>query len=258
MQLWQVLVLAVVQGVTEFLPVSSSGHLVLVASLFPDSGNLDVVEVNIVLHAGTLASILVFYHRKIWELLTTQRRAILIVAAATLPTVIIGLAIRLSAKSLLGSPTLAAAMLLVTGAVLLAGRRFQQGQGEYRALSPRAAFFVGVLQGIAVLPGISRSGTTITAAMALGLSPRSAATFSFLLAIPVIAGAGLLESVAMFKGEGASTALPYLAAGTLMAFLVGLASLWGLVRCLESGKFHWFAWWCIPLGALFLLGRLVF
>ncbi len=248
--LWHILILAVVQGITEFLPISSSGHLV-VLSAFIASGNpehLDVADLNVVLHLGTLASILVFYWHRIWRLLGEDRRVIRLLIVGTIPAVVIGLGIKFACEQLIESPLLAGLMLPVTGLILLWAMRGMQGKREYAELSDWEAFLIGLSQAAAILPGLSRSGTTISAGLKLGLKPQAAATFSFLLAIPAIAGAGLLTAISLVKKGGLTTPWHYLAIGGFVSFVVGLVALYWLISWLEKGRLRLFAWWCIPLG----------
>ncbi|HTN75776.1 MAG TPA: undecaprenyl-diphosphate phosphatase, partial [Pirellulaceae bacterium] len=154
----------------------------------------------------------------------------------------------LFAKEWLSDPLIAGCLLPVTGVILLLASRWKEAVGDYRTMTPWQAIKIGLAQACAILPGLSRSGTTIAAGLMTGLSPRSAATFSFLLALPAIAGAGVLELIAMSREETSGTPVSYLLLAATVSFVVGLAAIAGLVRLLERGKLHWFAWWCIPAG----------
>lgn len=251
MELWQILVLAVVQGIAEFLPISSSGHVVILASLMA-GGNaeaLDVAEVNIVLHLGTLGSIAIFYWRRIVRLLNEDRATIRLLIVGTIPGVAAGVSVKLLGFGILESPLLAGVMLVVTGLLLLAVSRMRYGNATYQSMTSRNALLIGLSQAAAILPGLSRSGTTISTGLKLGLAPRDAATFSFLLALPVIAGGGAVEVLSIVAGgKSISTPPLYLLVGALVACVIGLFALSWLVRWLESGRLQWFAAWCIPLG----------
>ena len=260
LQLWHILVLAVVQGIAEFLPISSSGHVVIAAELLApgDAKAFDVSDVNIVLHVGTLLSILAFYWQRIIRLITEDRRTIGLLIVGTIPAVVIGVPVKMLQSGLLESPLLSGALLIVTGAMLIWVSRCQFGEGNYQDLSHRDSLLIGCGQAAAILPGLSRSGATISAGLGLGLSPSAAATFAFLLAIPAIGGAGSLEVVSMIKDhEASSTPIGYLLLGALISFAVGFASLWWLVRMLERGRFRWFAAWCIPVGVIVVLWQLL-
>lgn len=247
-----VFLLAVLQGVAEFLPISSSGHLVVVGHLLGSDGGM---ALNVVLHFGTLISIAVFYRRRILELLGSDRRVIPLLIAGTIPAAVVGLSIKkgtLNGRSyawVLDSPLLAGICLVVTGLLLILLDRLKEGRLEYQKLGYTRALWIGLAQAVALLPGISRSGSTIVAGTACGLNRQSAATWSFLLAIPAIGGAMVLEMLELLSGE-TRIATPWhlLAMGVVVSAAVGLASLSLLVRMLDRGKLHWFAWWLIPFG----------
>jgi undecaprenyl-diphosphatase len=251
LELWQILLLAAVQGLTEFLPVSSSGHLVILAAYLAPDGKvegLDIPALNVVLHGGTLLSILVFYFGRIARLLGEDRRTIGLLVVGTIPAVVLGLPLKkLAGDTVLANPLLAGCLLPVTGLILLWLRRPVTAIQRYQELPFLKAFWIGIAQAVAILPGLSRSGCTISAAARLGLAPESAATFSFLLAIPAIGGACVLE---LAGGLGGGIGIPsaHLALGAAVAFVVGLVALNWMVRWIERGQIHYFAWWCIPVG----------
>jgi len=255
---WQVLVLAVAQGLTEFLPISSSGHLVVLAALMGtgDAADLDVGDVSVVLHVGTLFSILVFYAQRVWRLMGEDRRVIPLLIVGTIPAVVIGLTIELKWEHLIENALVSGVMLVVTGLLLLWSARSLSGTTKYTEMSWRQALIIGLSQAAAILPGLSRSGTTISVGLRQGLTPQSAATFSFLLAIPAIAGAGLLKTVSMARETGLQTPWPHLVVGGLVSFAVGLVALQWLIRWLERGRLRLFAWWVIPLGIVVTIWQL--
>jgi undecaprenyl-diphosphatase len=262
--LWQIAVLAVVQGVTEFLPISSDGHLVLVRPLLFPSGNApkEAMDVTIALHLGTLGSIVVYYFRRIAGLLAEDRRVIGLLGIGTLPAVVIVLV----GKKLLGerfepilqSELLAGLMLPVTGGIVLWAMRHPAGAREYRDLSWGEAIWIGICQATAILPGLSRSGTTISAGLGLGLTRTAAATYSFLLAIPALAGAGVYEVWSLIREPHPLSAQPvHLAIGAVISFAVGLAAIWSLERLLARGQLQWLAWYCIVLGVAVVVWKLL-
>jgi undecaprenyl-diphosphatase len=256
MSTFEMILLAIVQGITEFLPISSDGHLAVVNALLTARGRTavpDLLETTIVLHLGTLASVLVFYRRDILRVLTTERRAIAPLIVATIPAVIIGLGIekglpdRIS-RPLLESPLLAGFGFLMTAAALwLLGRR-PEGELDYPQTSLGKAFTIGVAQATAILPGVSRSGTTISSGVALGQRREAAAAFSFLMAIPAIGGAGLLKTIDALQKGSTSTPIPTLALGFVVSMLVGLAALAVLLRMLRRGRLDLFVYYLVPLG----------
>jgi len=258
LNLWQVLILALVQGIAEFLPISSSGHLVLLAMLMDvDPEKFDLVELNIVLHAGTLASILVVYRNHLRDMIRQDLVLPGRIVIATVPAVVFALAIKLSdADRLLESPLVAAIGLFVTGTILLISQRIQDGTKSIHQLHWSTAIWIGCSQALAILPGISRSGSTICSGQACGLSQKSAATFSFLMAIPAIGGAITLEILKSF-GEKDSSTIPtpmwLLLVGAIVSFFVGWAALVMLLKVVERGRLHWFAWWCFAAGLFALI-----
>jgi undecaprenyl-diphosphatase len=256
----EIIVLAVVQGLTEFLPVSSSGHLVIVAKILVPNGqpqSLDISDLNIVLHTGTLVSILIVYYRRILTLLGEDRRLVGRLALATIPAVVVGIPLKLFADdSILANPLLAGCLLIVTGVFLLVTIRFPAGKTEFRDISYRQAFLIGLSQAVAILPGLSRSGATISTGLGLGLKSESATTFSFLMAIPVIGGASLLQLVSLMREAELTTPILHLCLGASVACCVGLVALLGLIRWIERGKLQWFAAWCIPLGIVVVAWQL--
>jgi len=255
------LLLAVVQGLTEFLPVSSSGHLVLLqhwTRVFDGDVFLDVV-----LHVGTLVAVLVVYRRDVRRLLVFDAPAVQYLAAlavGTLPAVGVGLLLKDPIESLFSNPRASAVALVVTGLILLSTRRTDNKvrnlPGGWHPVAPplHKALLIGAAQAMAIIPGISRSGSTIAASLWLGLARDEAARFSFLLAVPAISGALVLH---LLHGDVASEARgPALFLGAGVAFLVGLVAI-RLTALLVVQKHFWkFAFYCIPLGliAFFILG----
>ena len=250
MHFWQIVLLAMVQGLTEFLPVSSSGHLVIVAAMFSrgQTAALDMADLNVVLHAGTLLSILLFYGQQVIRLFEDQRRLLGLIAVALTPSLIVGALMHLWFRGVWSDPLLAGSLLIATGGVLLIAKRWSHGIGSHDQMTHWQALLIGATQAVAILPGISRSGATIAVGMRLGLSPRAAATFSFLLAIPTIAVAAAVECVELSQATARTTSLAMLVIGASTALAVGYFSLRWLHQLLERGRFHLFAFWCIPVG----------
>ena len=290
----KILFLAVVQGIGEFLPISSSGHLTVLGKiLFSDEASaLDgdkMFTLNILLHAGTLGAVLIYFWKQIYEAFCKTPRTLGLIVVGTIPTVAIGLAMKKFADPLLDSPKVAGFCFIITGILLLTLVRGKKktAQDEYleeaERLSARdageenAAFtdgksfeqtswldalFIGFIQGCAVLPGISRSGSTIAAGVLRKLSRETAATYSFLLSIPVIAGGALLEIIDMigeYKDAGKPFDLqndPLLSLylmGAAVSFAVGWVALAFLMRWLKAGKLHYFAYWLFVFGPFTIL-----
>jgi undecaprenyl-diphosphatase len=269
-ELWKVVVLAIVQGVTEFLPISSDGHLVVASLLLgvQIDGDPRLHDLFVVLHFGTLLSIVVIYYQRLLLLLGEDRKLLWPLFLGSIPAGIIGLLIKKGLPDnieslILLDPAVTGIGFVITGAALLVGGQSKKGNRDYQTIKPLEALTIGCAQALAILPGISRSGMTISTGLKLGLAPRSAATFSFLLGAPIIFAATLLEAVQSLKPEplvlGSSNAVERmspanLAIGVIVSFAVGVISLKLLIGLLERGKFQWFAWWCIPLG----LGLLIY
>jgi len=270
--------LAILQGITEFLPVSSSGHLVAARTLLGMEDAPLLLEVS--LHFGTLLAILVVFRNEIIHLVADAVRGVglllggtppdqvkerapsapmaLAVVVGTLPAAAAGLLFHDRIEGLFaGKLAFSGSMMLVTGCILLAARFL--GTGERLRVGPPAGLLVGLAQACALLPGISRSGITIVAGYSLGLTPSLAARFSFLLAVPVVGGAMLLETVRTLGGSASSQGglaageLPGMGLGVAASALVGWLCLRLLLRVIRGGKLHWFAAYCLPAGAVFLI-----
>ncbi|WP_417745501.1 undecaprenyl-diphosphate phosphatase [Rosistilla oblonga] len=252
--MWEMVLLAVIQGIAEFLPISSSGHLVIFGELLGITE--ESATVNIVLHAGTLASILVVYWRRILDMLTSDRRVIPLLVIGTIPAGTAGVIIKTQFKHLLESPLIAGCMLLVTGGLLLLLKYLPTRDATYQSLSWRKAFEIGTFQAFALMPGISRSGSTIVGGRMLGLSNEDAVTFSFLLAIPAILGATVLEMKDLAQSDLTMDRMAPLLVGAVVAFLVGIFALRWLIAWSRRGRLHLFAWWCIPMGIGTILWQL--
>ena len=253
--LWQVVVLAVVQGITEFLPISSDGHLLVIATWMQGGRtSAETHDLAIVLHLGTLLSIVVYYRRQIVDLMTRDWRTIGLIVVGTLPAVLIGLPLKMTnwGEAVLNSTLLAGPMLAVSGIILLFADGITPGEGTYRNMSFSRAFWIGVAQACALLPGLSRSGSTIASGLALGLARPQSATFSFLLAIPAIAGAGVLGGLHLAKFPRLSTPPWQLLLGAGISFLVGLLALSWVNHWLAQGRLYLFGWYCIALGIVVL------
>jgi undecaprenyl-diphosphatase len=248
-------ILGIIQGITEFIPVSSSGHLVLSKFLlgFPSEG----VLLEVVLHIGTLVPILIFYRKRILTLANGLFRgsreswqlAILLVVA-TIPAVLLHLAARTLLEQAYQTPLVTASALCVTGLILIIPVQRKQQTTEITLLQ---ALGMGIAQSFAMLPGISRSGTTIMIARHLGIPPAKAAEFSFFMAIPVLVGAVLLEIPRFGDYVREGVPITGLAVGMLTAAIFGYIALNILIRMLAKGKFWVFGIYCLALGGAALI-----
>ncbi len=272
----QAALLGVVQGLTEFLPVSSSGHLVLFQQWLGDSffAVEQAVLFDLVLHLGTLLPVLWYYREDLgdivrawtvdgaprpeggglmdWLRADANRWLGFLVVVGTIPTGLIGVGLKDVFESLFHGVQPVGIALLLTGALLLATRWRSGGAVSAASMGIGAALLIGLAQGMAITPGISRSGTTIAVALFLGFDRALAARYSFLLSVPAILGAVVLLAKDGITFEGASLAA--LGVGFLAAMVVGYLALVMLVALVKKGGLHRFTWYVWPVGlvALFL------
>ncbi len=262
------ILLGVVEGLTEFIPVSSTGHLILATEIF--GYDADTWKVfNVVIQLGAILAVVVQYWRTFWAvgtgLLRLEATSIAFlrnILVAFLPSVVIGLALKKQIDVLLGSSMVVAWALIAGGIAILAIERMAKpGPATSVAELPmRQAFGVGLMQCLAMVPGVSRSGATIMGALAMGIERRTAAEFSFFLAVPTMLGASALEILdnreALMAGTGA-VGWSEIAIGFVVSFVVALAVIKAFVAYVARSGFAPFAWYRIAAGALtvFLLSR---
>lgn len=254
MTFWESILLGFVQGATEFLPVSSSGHLVIGETLLGVEAPGIVFEVAV--HVATLVSIFVAYRTRVWELGKgalardpSALRYLALIVLASVPAGLVGVLAKDQVEALFESPVVPGIGLLITG-VLLWSTRTALPRATGSVSTWTIALAIGVAQALAITPGISRSGTTIVAALWLGVEAREAAAFSFLMAIPAIAGAAVLQ-LPDLAGSGVDWGA--ILAASVVAALTGVFAIRTLVALLASRSFHAFAPYCWTVGALFLL-----
>jgi undecaprenyl-diphosphatase len=264
--------LGVVQGLTEFLPVSSSGHLVLFQNLF--GFHEPELFFDICLHMGTLVAIFLVFWKELFTILATLAqlpglmrnaggmkplfdsnesvRMALLIVIGTIPTGILGVLFHSIADQLFSSLRIVGGMLVLTGTVLWITRRHVALGRPVAAVTLKDALIIGFVQGLAIIPGISRSGTTISAALLLGIDREVAGRYSFLLSIPAIIGA-LVMGLDADMLQKSSAGIGVLFLGTAMAAIVGYVSLVVLMRLVKKGKLSAFAPYCWGVGALAFL-----
>ncbi|MBT8137686.1 MAG: undecaprenyl-diphosphate phosphatase [Gammaproteobacteria bacterium] len=249
------LILGIVQGLTEFFPVSSSGHLVMMQELldFQPGGGL-VFEVAV--HVATLVAILIFYRRPVAQIaagaITGKAYALRYVGklvVGTLPTVATALLARSLIESTFDMPIVTGYMLLITGAIVWS-TRYTTNRGRNLEPTWTGALLIGCAQALAILPGISRSGSTVAAAMALGMAPAAAAEFSFLLGVIAMAGAAVLLLPEISQADTALASS--IAIGSIGALLSGLAALSAFVWMLKTQRFYIFAGYAWLAGMTFI------
>ncbi len=261
------IILGIVQGLTEFLPISSSGHLVIFERLLGIT--MENMAFEVFVHFGTLLSVVVIYAGDIWQMLnhfiygSTHRnlrqtyrndeyyRLSIFVLIGTLPAVLAGLLLADFFESIFHNLQLVGFTLMVTGTVILLTIFIRK---KAASLTASRALLIGIAQSVAILPGISRSGFTISCALFSGVSRDSAARFSFLLAVPAIFGATLLHTIDIIKnGIPANTSPAILLIGMTSAFIIGYIAIRFLLAVIKSGKFGWFAPYCLIAGLIVLI-----
>ncbi len=252
MNLWQGILLGLIQGLTEFLPVSSSGHLAVTRSLtvMPMSEET-FVFVAVTLHVATLCSVLVVYGRKLWQIVVgtvrgnaVDRRYAVLLIIGTVPGALLGALFHERFEQAFGSLRFIGVAFIITGLILWSTR---WAKVRPDPLTVGGALQIGLAQAVAIFPGVSRSGSTVTAALWRGLPPVEAAEFSFLLAVIIIAGSGVFEARHAVTDIASVGALP-LAASFVVAFASGIWAIRFLVAMLRRGRFYAFAPYCVAVG----------
>ena len=260
MSLINAIILGIIQGLTEFLPVSSSGHLVIAEHLLPGWHQPGIVF-EILLHLATLLAVIIFFRHDLVLLIKSlytsgseaakQRRFILMLILATIPTGIIGLSGKKFFVSLFDRLDVVGGMLLITALLLWLAETKTPEKLTKKSTRAIDAIAIGITQGLAILPGISRSGSTIAVGMLLGIEPRAAARFSFLLSIPAISGAALLN----IKEISAipTSQIPICLGGAFAALITGLMALKFLLMIIEERRLKIFALYCSIVGSATIL-----
>jgi undecaprenyl-diphosphatase len=269
----EAIILGIIQGLTEFLPVSSSGHLVLFQKMF----GLKQAELffDVGAHLGTLVAVIIVFRREVKKIITalvqlvssaglkenflqriesdSQLKMALLIVIGSIPTAILGFLFADIADRLFASGRITGLMLIVTGLLLWLTRRTSASGDQARGdrLTLKNAFIIGIVQGLAIIPGISRSGSTISIGLLLGIDREMAARYSFLLSIPAIIGAGLLS----LKNGFSQTDLAIRAAllGAFAAALVGYVALKSMLQMVKKGHLHIFAPYCWLVGILAII-----
>ena len=269
------IILGIIQGLTEFLPVSSSGHLALVQYFYRGLDDTDLL-LDILLHLGTLFVVIIYYRQEIVDIcravlsyipflrpillkngetaneteklrLLQARKMIPLIILGSVPTAMIGFFLKSIIEESFASLTVIGIALIITGTLLYLADTVKLSSPPRKSLSYKDALLIGTVQGIAVFPGISRSGSTISTGIFLGIERKLAAKFSFLLSIPAIVGAVILE------GKDLATLscqlLPYILA-TIVAFITGYFAITALIKVVVQKKLSWFSWYCWLVGGI--------
>lgn len=263
MDLFQAIFLGILQGITEFLPVSSSGHLVLARSLI--GRDLEAgITFEIVVHFGSFCSITLYYRKLIAEILHDLFKSItpkglkeeiyktnsnvkfsLFILISMIPAMIVGFTLQDRIEELFMNPFFVSCMLLITGTLLFLTRYIQNPQKDVNAFR---SLMMGIAQAFAIIPGISRSGSTISIGLFSGIKRDEVANFSFLMVLPVLAGAMLLTIMDLMEAGIETAAFIILLSGFLASFISGYVALSYLVRMLKQAKFYYFSYYCWAVG----------
>lgn len=253
----QSVILGIIQGATEFLPISSSAHLVLVPWFFgwQDPG----LAFDVALHWGTLAGVIAYFRRDLWDILKNlefkikkfgdynfQTRLFFILAVASVPGAVFGLLLEDLAQTAFRSPALIAFALGFFGLIMRLADRKNSQKKNFGQIKSAEGFLIGISQALAIIPGVSRSGATISAGLFLGFSRQAAARFSFLLSIPIIFGAGLAQ-IPNFSGNALNLSV---LAGAFSAAVSGYLAVGWLLRFVQNKSYNIFIWYRFILAAL--------
>lgn len=268
MSLLQGIILGFLQGITEFLPISSSGHLVLLNNIFGIKEG--VLFSTVMFHFGSLISIFIYYFNDIYKIilgfirflinLVKNRRIniengyqnfALMIIIATIPTGIMGVFFKDFFEGLYSSLLAVAIAFMITGAILFISEKFLSGHKRARNISTFDALIIGVFQGCAITPGISRSGSTIVGSLFRGLNKETATKFSLLMAIPAILGASVLDFVDVILNNSMALTLPIIV-GTLVSAITGIFAIKLLVNLLKKGKLYYFSIYLWILGGVLI------
>ena len=268
MSILQAIVLGLVQGATEFAPVSSSGHLILVPWMFGWGaiGDADLQKsFDVALHMGTLLGALIYFRHDVaryasaWfrsiaarQMSTPDERIAWALVVGTIPGAIAGALFENVIQEKLGAPLLIALMLVAFALLLVIVDRRARSDRPFDSIGPREGLLLGTAQALALQPGVSRSGVTITAARAMGLDRESAARFSFLLSLPIIAGAGAYKAVDLAQTGLQGHAAEFVA-GMVASAISGFLVIWGVLKYLKRHDFMIFLWYRVAVAVLVLV-----
>lgn len=257
MNLIQAIILGIVQGITEFLPISSSGHLVLMQKIFKITEPTLIFDTYV--HLGTLMAVFAVFKDDIIGILKKPfQKLTWLLIAGTIPTAIIGVLFKDIFEQMFHSGSTLGFEFIITGVILLISGSIRNGHKGVKETGYLDAAFIGVMQGAAIMPAISRSGLTISGALFRNLDREFAAKFSFLLSIPAILGAAVFQvKDIMEAGGGGGISTGAMVAGSLAAALAGYASIKYMLQILRKGKIKYFAYYVFALGALVIVDQYI-
>ena len=269
---FQAVILGLVQGAAEFLPISSSGHLAMLQYFFGIDAS-DALLFTVMLHIGTLISVFIMYRKDILDLIVELgltirdlatgkglrlderpvRKLGVMIIVASVPTALIGVLLNDFFESLYGNIIFIGVGFLITGAMLFVSERVSTSRNGIEKMNFRNALFIGTMQGVAIYPGISRSGSTLVAGLFAGLKREFAVKFAFLISIPSILGSALLEGRHLFDGSAGDVSLGPVVAGMVVAAVSGIAAIKIMIRIVSDKKLKYFAYYVFALG-VFVVG----
>lgn len=250
--MFEAIILGIIQGITEFLPVSSTAHLVLIPKIFGWKGTVDTLTFDIALHTGTLLGVSIFFVRDWFRIITVERRLLFFIAIATIPAGIAGLAFEELVERSFRDPYIIAISLIVIGIFMLATDR-KAGNRSIHELSLIDCLFIGLCQAFAIIPGVSRSGITIGAGFLKGLTRDDSARFSFLLSTPLIAGASIIGFRRIFHEPDINLSIFF--SGLIASFIASILTIGFLLRYLQKHRVDLFVYYRFFLGLGILLIR---
>ncbi len=268
MSIWQSIVMGIIQGLTEFLPISSSGHLVIIPHLLGwRFSEQQTFVFDVLVQWGTLLAVVVYYWADLLRILTGFMQALLArkpfgnpdarlgwyLILATIPAVLIGLLFKDAVSAVFSSVRATGGFLLLTAAILVAAELIGQRRRSFETIGWKDALWIGLAQVVSLLPGVSRSGSTMAGAMARNLDRPAAARFSFLMSVPVMLGAGVLALADLAKMPDVAALIPPLLVGFVTAFIFGYIAIRWLIAYLTRHSLYIFAAYCAVVGLLILL-----
>jgi undecaprenyl-diphosphatase len=269
----QAIILGVVQGLSEFLPISSSGHLALLQYFFNIKGD-KVVMFTVMLHMGTLISVFIMYWSDIWALIKELfitiadlvrgrglklderpvRKLGLMIIVSTIPTAIMGFAFNDFFESLYSNIALIGCGFIITGFMLYFAEKFGAAKKDIQQMNFRNAIFVGVLQGVAIAPGISRSGSTMVGSLTVGLKREFAVKYAFLISIPAILGSFVMEFKSAYTTIQQNTSMAgIIALGVIIAAVSGIIAIKAMIKVVSNKKLKYFSYYVWALGAAVII-----
>lgn len=277
MTYFQAIILGIVQGLSEFLPISSSGHLALLQHFFGIQSD-NVMMFTVMLHVGTLVSVFIMYWSDIWALIKEfflmiadlctgkglrlkerpVRKLGLMIIWATIPTAIMGLLFNNFFESLNSKLWAIAIGWIITGFMLYFSEKISRNRNGIEEMRFRDGFLIGVLQGIAICPGISRSGSTMVGGLSTGLRREFAVRFAFLISIPTILGAAVMEAPDAVQASASGMAMGPVIVGVIVSAVCGVLAIKAMIKVVIAQKLKWFAYYVWVLGAVILVYSFVY